>query len=61
LLDRVRNFENEQFANKKSNYQAPRLEPVNDSGGTMLLREVEYFLLLVLFIRHAVKASRKGD
>ncbi len=43
LLDRVRNFENEQFANKKSKNQAPKLEPVNDSGGTMLLREVDYF------------------
>ena len=40
LLDKVRNFEREQFSNKKSNYQAPRLEPVNDSGGTALLREV---------------------
>jgi hypothetical protein len=39
LLDRVRNFENEQFA-AKSARQAPRLEPVNDTGGTMLLREV---------------------
>jgi leucine zipper transcription factor-like protein 1 len=39
LLDRVRNFENEQFS-KKSNYQAPKLEAMNDSGGTMLLREV---------------------
>jgi leucine zipper transcription factor-like protein 1 len=39
LLDKVRNFEREQFSNKKSNYQAPRLEPVNDSGGTALLRE----------------------
>jgi leucine zipper transcription factor-like protein 1 len=39
LLDRVKMFEEEQFSSKKSNYQAPRLEPVNDTGGTMLLRE----------------------
>jgi len=39
LLDKVRNFENEHIAGKKSNYQAPKLEPVNDSGATVLLRE----------------------
>lgn len=38
LLDRVRNFENEQFSGKKSNH-TPRLEPFNDSGATVLLRE----------------------
>lgn len=38
LLDKVRQFENEFIAGKKQN-QAPRLEPVNDSGGTVLLKE----------------------
>lgn len=38
LLDKVRAYENEHIAGKKAQ-QAPRLEPVNDSGGTMLLRE----------------------
>ncbi|CAF0848475.1 unnamed protein product [Brachionus calyciflorus] len=39
LLDKVKLFEEEFFSNKKSSYQAPKLEPVNDTGGTMLLRE----------------------
>lgn len=46
LLDRVKSFEDEQFSNKKSSYQAPKLEPVNDTGGTMLLREVELVELI---------------
>jgi leucine zipper transcription factor-like protein 1 len=37
LLEKVRNFENEQF--QMSKVRAPKLEPVNDSGATMLLRE----------------------
>ena len=45
LLDRVRSFEEEQFANKKSSHQTPRLEPVNDTGGTMLLREVSQMVI----------------
>lgn len=40
LLDKVRMFEEETFSNKKKNYQPPKLEPVNDTGGTMLLKEV---------------------
>ena len=43
LLDKVRQFENEQFSGKKSNYQAPRLEALNDTGGTALLRDVIIF------------------
>ncbi|RNA21446.1 ADP-ribosylation factor 2 [Brachionus plicatilis] len=39
LLDKVRMFEEETFSNKKSNYQPPKLEPVNDTGGTILLKE----------------------
>lgn len=39
LLDKVRHFENEQFSGKKSNHPAPRLEALNETGGTALLRE----------------------
>ena len=39
LLDKVKAYENEHIAGKKS-YQAPRLEPVNDSGATVLLKQV---------------------
>lgn len=38
LLDKVKAYENEHIAGKKS-YQAPRLEPVNDSGATVLLKQ----------------------
>ncbi len=44
LLDKIKNFENEFIIGKKSNYQAPRLEPVNDTGGANLLREVNFIL-----------------
>jgi hypothetical protein len=40
LLDKIKKFENEQFSSKKSSHQVPKLEPVNDTGGTILLREV---------------------
>ena len=48
MLDKVRAFEQEQFSGKKSNYQAPRLEPVNDTGGTQLLREVIFIIFIHL-------------
>merc|ERR1711983_721793 len=38
LLDKVRQYENEHISGKK-NHQAPRLEPVNDSGATVLLKQ----------------------
>lgn len=50
LLDKVRLFEEETFSNKKKNYQPPKLEPVNDTGGTMLLKEVFWKLISFLLI-----------
>lgn len=50
LLDKVRNFEQEQFSGKKSNYQAPRLEPVNDTGGTALLRDVIIIIIIQILV-----------
>lgn len=38
LLDKIRAYENEHISGKK-NLQAPRLEPVNDTGATVLLKE----------------------
>lgn len=39
LLDKIRAYEHEHISGKK-NLQAPRLEPVNDTGATVLLKEV---------------------
>jgi hypothetical protein len=39
LLDTIKNFENEQFSTGKKGNAAPRLEVVNDTGSTILLRE----------------------
>ncbi len=39
LLDKIRKFESEQFSSKNKS-QISKLEPVNDTGGTFLLREV---------------------
>ena len=40
-MDRIKNFENEQFSGaKKAAYVPPKLEPVNDNSATVLLKEV---------------------